>query len=188
MGDRLREFIGGFTAAIELHNRAGRLGAFVESVCLAATVIDAALRIGLILKHQLNTQSPELLDELLFQGKGDKAILERGIYRRALDQGVIDQPLFEKLESLYEQRNRVVHRYIISELTTQGVLDIALAFDKAIHEVSAAIGVLEHEQVQKGIGMTRSEAVQFELKEFFDLASGKHGDAGLTTKLRAKNV
>lgn len=188
MADRLRDFIAGFTAAVELHNRAGRLGAFIESVCLAATIVDGALRIGLILRHQLNTNTAEVLDELLFQGTEDKAVLERVVYKRALEQKVIDAQLFEKLESLYQQRNRVVHRYIISELTTEDVLNIGIAYEKVIQDVSAAVGILEQEQIKMGVGMTRSEKVEFGLGEFLDLSSGKHGNANLTSGLRKKNV
>ncbi|HEX7025715.1 MAG TPA: hypothetical protein VF268_00595 [Gammaproteobacteria bacterium] len=188
MADKLKDFIGGFTAAIELYNRAGKIGAFIESVCLAASIIEASLRMGLVLKHQINMQSSDILDELLFQGEEDKVTVERKIYDRALHEGVINQKLFSTLEELYKDRNRVVHRYIISELTTEEVLSIAIKYDKAIQDVSSAVEVLENEQIQRGIGITRSDIVEFDMKEYFDLASNKHGKRGFVNKLRDNDV
>jgi len=80
----------GLAATAELHARANQLGCFVESVCLCASLIDGALRMGLILKHQLDTRSNALLPELLYQGEADSPISEREVYRRALKNNVVD--------------------------------------------------------------------------------------------------
>ena len=186
MVDRLEDFIAGFAAAVELRARAGEHGAFIESVCLGATVIDGALRIGLILKHQLMTGTSEILPGFVYQAEEDKPVSERAVYRRAREQDVIDEPLFEKLELLYQQRNRVVHRYIISELTTQDVLNIALGYEDAIGHVSGAVGELENEQIRERVGMTRSDNLTFELKDFFELSKDKHGGKMLARMLRGK--
>jgi hypothetical protein len=53
--EKFENFMRGFSAAAELDARAARLGCFVECVCLTASVIDGLLRMGLILKHQLDT-------------------------------------------------------------------------------------------------------------------------------------
>ena len=188
MASRLDDFISGFIAAVELRNRAGELGAFIEAICLSATVIDAALRIGLILKHQLRTESSEIPSELLHQAENDKPVSERHIYRKASEQAVIDRALFERLELLYQQRNRVVHRYITSELTTQDVLRIALDYEHTIGKVSEAVDELEREQIRKGVGMTHLENESFEMKYFLELSKRKHGGESLTKILRAKAV
>ena len=188
MASRLDDFISGFIAAVELRDRAGELGAFIETICLSATVIDAALRIGLILKHQHRTETSEIPPELLHQTENDTPVLERAIYRNAREQVVIDRALFERLELLYQQRNRVVHRYIISELTTQDVLNIALDYEQALGQVSEAIHRLEHEQIRKGVGMTHLEDGSFEMKDFLELSKHKHGGESLARLLRAKAV
>lgn len=186
MVDRLQDFIAGLTAAVELHARAAELGAFIESVCLGATVIDGALRIGIILKRQLVTGTSEILPELLYQAEDDKPVSERAVYQRARELDVIGDALFQKLELLYQQRNRVVHRYIISELTTQDILNIALDYQDAIGYVSGAVAKLENEQIRKRVGMTRSEDLPFELREFFELSKHKHGGEQLASRLRGK--
>ncbi len=182
--DNLHRFMQGMAAAAELHARAGRQGCFVESVCLCATVIDAALRMGIILKHQLITRSPDLLPELLYQGKTDNPVSEREIYRRALKNDVINQGIYDELNDLYDARNRVVHRYIISEITTKEVLDIAIRYDNIKDRVSEAVGILEGEQLREKVGMTVRGDTGFELQELLSFSEKKHGDDDLSEKLR----
>jgi len=147
-------FMNGFAAAVELHGRAGQKGCFVESVCLAAAIIDGMLRIGLILQHQIHTRSNELLEGLLYQSDEDKIVSEKAIYQRALDAEVIDRETFDLLHRLYDKRNRVIHRYIISEITTREVLSIAIEFDSMGRRVSRAISKIEARQTELGVGMT----------------------------------
>lgn len=181
--EKFQNFMQGFTAAVELDARAARQGCFLECVCLTASVIDATLRMGLILTHQLETGKADLLEELLHQGDSDGIVSEREIYRRALRRGVIDRDTFDELETLYKSRNRVVHRYIISGITTRDVLDIAMRLDVLKHRVSDHVAVLEEEQVRLGVGMT-SRGEKPNVQDILDMATGKHGDDGLTQALR----
>ena len=109
---------------------------------------------GLILQHQINTSSREILEEFLYQATDDKIIPEREIYRRALAAGVIAQALFDELEDLYDWRNRAVHRYIISEITTADVKDVASDYHKAISRTSYAVEQIEKRQIMLGVGIT----------------------------------
>lgn len=152
--EKLGNFMTGFAAANQLLNRAGKSGFFVEFVVLAASVIDSTLRIGIILKRQLREGNRELIEELLEQPEDSRGFSERKIYKWALEDGVISQDLFDDLEDLYDRRNRVIHRYIISRITTDQVLDIAILYEKMIPRVSLAIEELEKEQIALGVGMT----------------------------------
>ena len=183
-GLKLANFMQGFAAAVELDARAAKQGCFVESVCLTASLIDGLLRMGLILKHQLETASSLLLEELLYQADDDRAVLERAVYRRALESSVIDRATFDELQSLYDDRNRVVHRYIISAITTSEVLHIAMRMDAVKHRVSDQVAVLEKEQIRLGVGMTRQGEAGAKVDNILDMATGKHGDAGLAQALR----
>lgn len=183
--DQFTRFMKGLAATAELHARAGQLGCFVESVCLCASMIDGALRMGLILKHQLDTRSTDLLPELLYQGETDSLISEREIYRRALQSGVIDQNTFDELNLLYDDRNRVIHRYIISEITTTQVLDIAIRYDKLKNRVSEHIWKIEAAQIREKTGMTVHDDKKFGLKELLQFAEDKHGSPGLAKKMRS---
>src|SRR6266478_3517873 len=127
---RFKEFIVGFAAARELHSRAGTVGSFIECVCLGASLTDAMLRVGIILQHQLDNRTGEIPLDLIFQGEKDRQISEREIYRRALAISVIENGTFTRLQTLYDERNPVVHRYVISRITTSDVLNIAMEYEE----------------------------------------------------------
>ena len=150
------DFLAGFAAARELHARAGTAGCFVESVCLGASVVDALLRVGLVLQHQLDTRTREIPVSVIFQGPADPALSEREIYKRALKQLVIDQTLFDGLQRLYDDRNRVIHRYIISRITTSDVLGIAVRYEEMIQKLNERIYHIEERQIQEQVGISES--------------------------------
>ena len=174
----------GFVAAVQLLQRAGENGFSIEYIALAASVIDASLRIGLILKHQLETKTKDILEELLFQTDEDKIISERVIYKRSLKKKIISKELFEKLELLYQKRNRVIHRYIISGITTKEVLEIGIAYERIISSVNQAVKEIEEEQIKLGIGMTVAgspSTPKGNLEEIFDEMSSKKHDSPVLT-------
>lgn len=172
----------GFVAANKLLTRAGQNGFLVEYVCLATSVLDAMLRISLILQHQIKTRTDEIPGELLYQGEAAKIITEREIYRKALKEDIIDEELFVQLNKLHDERNMVVHRYIISDITTRQVLDIGIQYEKIIPVIGDEIRRLEEKQIELGVGMTvsGSEVAKSQLDE---MSAKKHGDPNLILKL-----
>jgi hypothetical protein len=152
--DRLVAFLNGVAGATELLNRAGKNGFFIEAVCLSATIIDAQLRIGIILKNQIETKSREIPIEYLFQEEKGKKYSERDIFKIAKEKQVINEDLFQKLSAIYDDRNRVIHRYIITEITTAEVLDIGIRYEKLLQEINNRIFEIEKERITLGIGMT----------------------------------
>ena len=192
MAHALKKFLEGYDAAIQLLKRAGEDGFIVEYVCLATSIIDASLRIALVLRHQLDSKSSEIPTALLYQGADDKIISERKIYEKARDANVLPQGMFEELERLYAERNRVVHRYIISEITTARVFELAVRYESLLPRIFEITSGLEEEQVRTGIGMTRSSGGPPESEEnLWDEISrntvGKHGSWMLWHTLSKKN-
>jgi len=185
---RFEEFMAGFAAARELHSRAGTGGSFIECVCLGASLTDAMLRIGIILQHQLDNRTREIPLNLIFQGEKDRAISEREIYRRALAISVIDNGTFARLQALYDDRNRVVHRYVISRITTSDVLNIAIGYEEIINTLSKRIHEIEEQQIQQGVGITvRGPALEGDKGKRFleEITDQKHTPA-LAKVLRGK--
>lgn len=148
------DFMAGFAAARELHSRAGKNGSFVECVCLGASITDAMLRIGLILQYQINEKSRDIPLELVLQEPNDDPISEREIYRRAASASVINATTLAQLQALYTKRNSVMHRYVISRITTADVLEIASQYEKVIEELSKRIYKLEETQIELKVGIT----------------------------------
>lgn len=190
--DKFENFMNGFVAATQLLQRAGEKGFFIEYTCLSASIIDGLLRIGLILKHQLETKTDEIDESLLYQTNEDRIIPERKIYQIALEKTIISQELFDKLEELYKKRNRVIHRYIISNISTREVLNIGIKYEEIRSSVSDAVKKLEDEQIETGIGMTKTgkdkpEPVGDMLKRLNDMSAKKHDDNFLNKALKNKS-
>lgn len=187
--DKLEQFLIGLGAAVQLLNRAGKNGFFVEYVCLATSVVDALLRMGLILQYQLKNRTDDIPDEYLFQSEEDKIIPEREIYRRALKEEIIEQDLFNQLENLYRKRNKIIHRYIISDIKTDQVLKVGIQYELIIPIISNRIKVLEDKQAESNIGMTKKGFKNIEeqlMSEFLEMIPEKHGNTIMDYALKKK--
>ena len=162
----------------------------IEFIVMTASVIDGALRIGLVLQHQIDTQSLEIPENLVYQHDEEKAESERQIYKRSLERQVIDQKLFNELHNLFTARNRVIHRYIISDITTDQVFRIACRFEKVIQRVHDAVLIVEERQIRLGVGMIRKSsptAGTSEVTSRLDsMMQAKHGTEWLTWALRKR--
>ncbi|MCX6735862.1 MAG: hypothetical protein NTZ13_02160 [Candidatus Parcubacteria bacterium] len=194
---KYNRFMVSLLAAIDLTNKAQENGSSIELVILYANQIDAHLRLALILQEQLQNSTDNIDATLIFQGKTDKPIFEKEIYERALNQGVIEKSLYERLKNLYELRNGVVHRYIISDLKTNDIVKLVVDY-MDIHEIlGKKLSALEQEQFEKNIGIygggnnptnpieiTQMRGLLTELKE-------KHNNAQIikemTIKVEANN-
>ncbi|MGM0587108.1 MAG: hypothetical protein ACQETE_01720 [Bacteroidota bacterium] len=151
---RLGSFLKGVGASDELLARATVNGSFIECVVLLANQIDSLLRMGIILKKQINNNNRDIDIRYLYQGENDKVITERTIYREANEIGVIDDEFHDDLEDLYDERNKVIHRYIISDITTKKVLGIAYEYSQLASIAYDIVYDLEREQAKNGLGMT----------------------------------
>jgi hypothetical protein len=150
---RFNRFMVSLLASIDLTNKAQENGSSIELVILYANRIDALLRLALILKKQLQDSTDDIDIKFIFQGEEDKPIFEKAIYEQALADGVIEEPLFKRLMNLYELRNKVVHRYIISDLKTNDIIKLVADY-MDIHEIiGSKVGALEQEQFINGIGI-----------------------------------
>jgi len=179
--EKFVHFLGGFAAAAQLAKRAEDRDHHIEYIILAASLIDGLLRMGLILHHQIETKSSVIPDELLYQATDDKIVSEREIYGRAHAAAIIDDALKNELDDLYSWRNRVVHRYIISDLTTADVKDVASDYRKAVSRASRAIYEVENRQLILKVGMTRP-AGREPADDLRKWAKAKHGDASRIVK------
>jgi hypothetical protein len=181
MYEHFYRFLDGFSAAAELLQRATTKSFVIEAVLLSASVIDGALRVALVLQHQIRTASSEVPDALVYQGPADRIISERAIYKRAVDELVIGPETFRELERLYTERNRVVHRYIISEITTLEIESLVSAYRAVIQIIYRAVYVLESKPIRLGLGMTRPVEPGSAEATLDSASARKHGDQRLST-------
>lgn len=153
--DRYDRFMTSMVASLDLRNRAYENGSFIELIVLLANYIDALLRLGLILNEQLENQNSEYSKEIIFQSPTDKPIVEKKIYKIALDKKIISDRQYEKLFQLYNERNKVVHRYIVTDLKTQEIIDLGQEYANIESEIGEIISQLEYEQYKKGVGYNK---------------------------------
>jgi hypothetical protein len=48
----------------------------------------------------------------------------------------------------------VIHRYIISRITTSDVLDIAIRYENMVQFLSDRVHTIEEQQIERGVGIT----------------------------------
>ncbi len=98
----------------------------IEFIIVVANQIDAYLRLCIVMKTQLNDMTNSFDLKYFYQGENDKAIMERKIYSESHAQGILSDVELEQLERLYKKRNKIVHRYVISELKTKDLAGIVM--------------------------------------------------------------
>lgn len=151
------KFMYSLVTSRELTSNAYKNNNPIELVILLANQIDAALRLCLIMHEQIETESEFINIKLIYQKDDDKAIMEKAIYKMALDKEIIDEKLNEELFKLYNQRNKVVHRYIISDITTKEVMKISLDYSLMEKKVGEIVKQFEKKQFEKKVGMYGKE-------------------------------
>jgi hypothetical protein len=154
---RYHLFMASIAATIDLRNKAMDNGSFIELVVLTANRIDALLRLSLILANQLEQKNDDIDVTILFQDEQDKVVMERKIYETALNRQIIDQSAFDELELLYKERNKVIHRYIITDIKTQHVLKIAYQYYLLEQKIEILVNAMEQKQFELKIGINATD-------------------------------
>lgn len=177
--DKFQKFCTSLAASFDLKNRAIYNKCFIQHIIISANQIDAYLRLCIALRLQIVENSNLFKLEYLYQGEEDKAISERNIFKKAFEQNIITQVLFDTLSKLYDQRNKVVHRYIISDIRTYELIEISYQYELKAEEVRLILQNIEEEQFSKKIGYYSSsnphnQKSENHIKELHALVNNKH--------------
>lgn len=151
--DKYDRFLTSLVASHDLLDVAINSGSYIEIVVLATNQIDAFLRLSIVLAKQLRNQTDDIEVKYLFQTDGEKGILERKIFHEAVKLGVIDAKVEKRLNSLYDFRNRVMHRYIISSIRTCDIIPAINELLEMHEEIRLALRDLEDRQIGKSFGI-----------------------------------
>lgn len=151
--DKFDRFIGSLAASHDLLSSAIDAESFIEIIAIAANQIDAYLRLSLIIAKQLNDKTNDIETRFLFQADGEKGITERNVFDHALKLDVIDKEAFDDLGGLYNLRNRVIHRYIISNIRTRDIVDIAGRYLGALEKTRLTLRDFEQRQADEPFGV-----------------------------------
>lgn len=151
--DKYDKFIASLAASFDLKKQAIDSKSIIELLIIIANQIDAYLRIAIVMKKQLQQKTNRIDITLLYQGEIDPPIMERKVYKLAKDLGVLSQEVFDKLERLYKERNKVVHRYIISEFKTVYLYEIVYEYEEICETVRQSLKGIEEVQFAEKIGI-----------------------------------
>jgi len=179
--NRFDLFMTSMAATIDLRNRSLRYATFIEYVVLTANYIDALLRLSIILNDQLEKKNSKIETKYLFQSESDSPQMEKDIYKIARSKNIIDQSLFDELFSLYKERNKVVHRYIITDLRTRELVEISNRYYELEEKVGEIVSDLEQKQYKQKVGIYGSDIAPetpikgSELKRLQSQIRDKHG-------------
>ena len=108
--------------------------------------IDGLLRIGLVLRDQIERHTDAIDESLLHQRDGDQKLSERWVINEAARSGVISHEMKNELWELYDARNKCIHRYIISDINYDSATQLVCRYADAMDETRDSIGELEDEQ------------------------------------------
>lgn len=146
-------FIGSLIASHDLLERAYENESHIELVVILANQIDAFLRSAIILHEQLRNKTNDIEIKYIFQGDDENGIVERKIYSKAKGLNIIDEKIYNELNDLYDQRNKVIHRYIISFLKTRDILKLAYDYTLIKEKIRLILQRYEEMQFGKGFGI-----------------------------------
>lgn len=157
--DQFYKFEAALAASFDLKESALKSGSLIEFILIVASQIDSYLRLCIVMRKQLDSSSDEFEQKYFYQGEHCKPITERAIYKEAKALGVITENNFERLSNLYDLRNKIVHRFIISDIRTRDLLDMAIDYDDASEEIRLVMRKLEDLQRNTKAGIYKDSAV-----------------------------
>ena len=185
--NRYDNFIASLLASFDLKNKAQLTNSHIEFLIITASQIDAYLRMSIVLTIQLERKTNTIDSTLLYQDKHDKPILERAIYKRSYEMGIIDLVVYDKLEYLYKQRNKIVHQYIISDFKTRELSNIVAEYDAVCELVRNKLQVIEKQQEEQNIGIYGNRnPYEVPNEEDLKLAHSQVNDKHLIKRLNRK--
>lgn len=154
---RYEKFVSALAATFDLMHRALQNEFPIELIVIYASQIDAYLRLCIVLKHQIIEKSNLFKIKYLYQDKTDKAITEKRIYQKALEMNIITTEIYDLLFNLYNDRNKIVHRYIISDIKTFMLFEIAEKYKMMAEAVRLILAGIEKEQFENKVGYYRTK-------------------------------
>lgn len=151
--DKFDRFTGSLAASHDLLYTAIDAGTCIEIIAITANQIDAYLRLSLVIAKQLEKKTNDIEIKYLSQAEGEKGITERKIFDDAFKFQVIDLETFNSLNELYNLRNRVIHRYIISDIKSRDLVEIAGRYLGALEKTRLTLRDFEQKQATLPYGV-----------------------------------
>jgi len=151
--DKFDRFNASLAASHDLLFSAIESESYIEMIAIAANQIDAYLRLSIVIAKQISSKTNDIDVKYFFQADGEWGIMERKIYEHATEVGVIDDKISDELNALYQLRNRVIHRYIISNIKTRDLVEIAMRYLETVESIRLILAEFENMQANEKHGV-----------------------------------
>jgi hypothetical protein len=115
----------------------------IEGLALYASVIDALLRNLVALKTGERQGATTHLDLRYFYHDDTMWMNERKVYAAAHSCGVLTDPELDELEELYDFRNIVIHRFVLSGVTYAEIAPRLDQYEGIYERISEQLRVIE---------------------------------------------
>lgn len=158
----LNNFTETFLAVELLLDKAKKNKAHLECLVLSVAKAEALLRFCLILDRQIKNSNKIVERKLVYQDSPKDFYSERQIFEMALNSSIISPEEKDELDKIYEDRNKAVHRYFISDFEYSHLKDVLSRIDDLIQKIGNKCGDLERQQVELGVGMTTKEHLEIQ--------------------------
>ena len=150
--DRFEKFHVSLAASFDLKNKAIKNRSFIELIIIIANQIDAYLRLCIVHKFQIIENTTLFKLEYLYQSENDRPLMEKKIYDKAKEMNILSEEKHSDLYKLYDLRNKVVHRYIITDIKTIELRKISDEYQSLCEDIRLILADIETEQFEKKIG------------------------------------
>jgi len=177
--DRFDKFNASLAASFDLKNKAIKNHSYIELIIIIANQIDAYLRLCIVHKFQILENSTLFKLSYLYQEKKDKPLMEKKIYDKSKELKILSEEQHIQLYKLYELRNKVVHRYIITDIKTMELKEIVVNYELLCQDTILILADIENEQFEKNVGYHGTkdpyrERDENHVNELFSMVNDKH--------------
>ena len=118
----------------------------IEGLCLYVSIIDGFLRLAVVYsrtqKSSDHTYSVE--KQMIRQDDDEKTHSEKEMYKMAFRENIISDELYQRLNQMYQFRNKVVHRFNISDINYTQIAEACIKFESIYKDIFDIVAFLEH--------------------------------------------
>lgn len=141
--EHFENFTHSIAAARELLGRAQESGSLIEALVLYSALVDGLLR--MLVAHATGDREGHVtqLDLRHFFHDAQRWRNERQVYRGAAECGVVSEQERRQLDDLYDFRNVVIHRFVISGVTYDELLPRLDAYEAICRRLFAQLEAIE---------------------------------------------
>lgn len=164
--EHFENFTHSIAAARKLLGRAQESGSLIEGLVLYSALVDGLLR--MLIAHATGAREGHVTHLALghFFHDGERWRTERQVYKGALECGVLSERQRRELDDLYDFRNVVIHRFVISGVTYEELFPRLDAYEAIYRRLLAQLE--EIEQPAPPVSPEEEQAIQARIAHKLD--------------------